>query len=198
MKTFRLPKGPWHRAHKSRLSHPSARSYSLTQRFWLWLVRQKSNSERDLNVFSALVKLGPIFPRYLLFLSHILPKGQIARADKERIILRVAYRMGCIYEWGHHSHFADQLGISAADVCALAEPVFVSGDERLSAFVAGVDELIDERAVGDETWSRLAAVLTEAQLVEFCMLVGHYIMIAGFINSVGVTLEPGYLEGIGE
>lgn len=38
--------------------------------------------------------------------------------------------------------------------------------------------------------------LSEDQAVEFCMLVGHYVMVAGTINTLGVRLEPGYLKDI--
>ena len=36
------------------------------------------------------------------------------------------------------------------------------------------------------------------QLVEFCMLVGHYLMVAMTINSCGLVLEPGYLDELTE
>jgi hypothetical protein len=59
------------------------------------------------------------------------------------------------------------------------------------------DELLDKRCISEETWEALGGELTPDQCVEFCMLVGHYVMVAGLINATGVQLEPGYLEGIG-
>ena len=60
------------------------------------------------------------------------------------------------------------------------------------------DELIEHRVLSDAAWRSLAAELTDDQLVEFCMLVGHYLMVAMTINSCGLELEPGYLDGLPE
>jgi hypothetical protein len=65
---------------------------------------------------------------------------------------------------------------------------------RLRALVRAVDELIAQRVVSDDAWRALAGELTANQFVEFCMLVGHYLMVAMTINSCGLALEPGYLD----
>jgi hypothetical protein len=55
--------------------------------------------------------------------------------------------------------------------------------------LAATDELHDRRVVSDATWQALAAELTDRQLIELCLLVGHYEMLAMTLNSLGVEPE---------
>jgi alkylhydroperoxidase family enzyme len=112
----------------------------LIQKFFLWITRRGAKSATNLNVFAVFARLGAIFPRYLLFLSHILMKGKISREDKERIILRLAWRVGCVYEWTHHVHMARDLGIADSLIYSLADKSSPLWDEKLTAYVMAVDE----------------------------------------------------------
>ncbi len=178
------------------LPHPGAGKLTLTQRFFLRLTRTAAGVSENLNVFLPLARLGSIFPRYLFFLSHLLTKGLIPRADKECIILRVAWRLGCVYEWGHHSHMARELGINESEVASIVRQESGEWDDRLRVSIRAADELIDQRSLSQSCWDKLSTHLSTDQLVEFCMLVGHYVMVAGLINATGVCIESGYLEGV--
>jgi len=194
MSLITLPEGSWVVPGHSRI--PAPEELTLTQRFFLRLTRKAAGVSENLNVFLPLSRLGSIFPRYLLFLSHLLTKGRIPRADKERIILRVAWRLGCVYEWGHHSHMARELGINESEVASIARQDTGEWDDRLRVFIRAADELIDQRSLSQSCWDELSTQLSTDQLVEFCMLVGHYVMVAGLINATGVCIESGYLEGV--
>lgn len=78
-------------------------------------------------------------------------------------------------------------------MAAADEPAWA---DRLRALMHATDELVAERRLSDGTWRALRGHLSEDQAVEFCMLVGHYVMVAGTINTLGVSLEPGYLQGL--
>lgn len=196
MNAARLPAGRWHVPGQRRVSGLPLSEQGLVTRFFLGVTRRASGGGKVLDVFSLLARLGPMFPRYLLFLSHILKGGRIGRADKERIILRVAWRIGCIYEWGHHVPMARELGITDEEILSLAQEQSPLWGDRTRAFLRAADELVDNRVLGDDTWRALAAELNENQLVEFCMLVGHYQMVAMTINSCGLELEADYLEAL--
>lgn len=194
MSSLKLPPGNWYHPERSRIpALPKAQQGPL-QKLLLAVTRRQAKSADNLNVFMMLARLGAIFPRYLLFLSHILMKGRISRVDKERIILHAAWRLGCVYEWGHHAHMARELGIADEEIQSLASTHSKRWDGRLQALVQGVDELIDNKRLSDATWAALSRFYSPEQMVEFCMMVGHYIMVAVTINSTGVQLEPGYLN----
>lgn len=192
-----LPPGPWYVPHRPSLERVPPAQQSLVTRLMLGVVRRAAATSEDLEVFVVLSRLGPLFPRYLLFLSHLLRRGAIPRADKERIILRVAWRLGCIYEWGHHATMARDLGVSADEIRSIAEETSDRWTPRLRTLLAATDEILERRRFGDDTWASLREELREDQLVELCFVVGHYVMVAGTINGMSVRLEPGYLRGIG-
>lgn len=194
MNAGRLPAGRWHVPGRRRISGLPRAEQGAVTRFCLGLTRRASGGDKVLDVFVLMARLGAAFPRYLLFLSHILKGGRINRADKERIILRVAWRVGCIYEWGHHVPMARELGVSDDEILSLAEADSPVWDDRTRALIRAADELVEHRVLGDDAWRVLSAELTDNQLVEFCMLVGHYLMVAMTINSCGLALEPGYLD----
>src|SRR5579859_6836350 len=72
-----------------------------------------------------------------------------------------------------------------------------AGGARRAALLRAVDELHRDAAISDETWSRLSASYDEQQLIELCMLIGHYHMVAFTLNSLRVQREEG-VPGLGE
>jgi hypothetical protein len=56
------------------------------------------------------------------------------------------------------------------------------------AIVKGVEELIDDTYLSDATWAALTATWDEAQLLEFNVLVGCYLMVAMIQNSIRLPL----------
>jgi hypothetical protein len=67
------------------------------------------------------------------------------------------------------------------------------GSSRLAAFLAAADELVADGARSDENWSLAREWASEDELLELCMLVGHYVMVAMTLNSVGVQLEDEFV-----
>lgn len=57
--------------------------------------------------------------------------------------------------------------------------------------------MVDDHRITDAPWAALAARLDEHQLIELPMLVGHYVMLAGVLNSLGVEPDA-RLPALGE
>jgi hypothetical protein len=53
--------------------------------------------------------------------------------------------------------------------------------------LAAADELHRDGEIGDELWGRLVAELDEVDLIELCMLIGHYEMLAMTLNTLRVA-----------
>ena len=139
------------------------------------------------NLFATLARNRSLFRRWLFFAGRLMPGGGLPRADTELVILRVSHLTGCPYEAGHHRPMARRAGLDQAQIDAVEQPL----DEfpwapRQAAILTAVDELHASRRIGDVAFEALRAHLSERDLVEFCMLVGHYEMIAGLINSLGI------------
>ena len=141
------------------------------------------------NIFTTLGRHRGIFRKWLRFAGALMPGGRLPRADTELLILRVAHNTGCEYEWRHHERIAQLSGLSAADVERVREDADAEGwSERQATLLRAADELHTERKITDATWQTLSGHLREDQLIELCLLVGHYEMLAMTLNSLEV--EP--------
>ena len=193
MSTVRFPKGAWVVRPSMRMPLPDMSTLSLAQRAVVRYSQHKAKSDSPLNVFTVLARLGDIFVPYALFMSRLLMKGRLSRTDKELVVLHVAWRLGCVYEWVHHSHLAAELGITEEQIQSMGQAGSPLWDNRVTSLLAAADELLDKRQLSDTTWKNLRALLNENQIVEFCFLVGHYQMVAMTINTMGIAPEPEFM-----
>jgi AhpD family alkylhydroperoxidase len=142
------------------------------------------------NIISTLARHGRLFVPWLLFASRLMPRGTLPRRDTELVILRVAHNSRCRYEWDHHVRIGSKAGLSAEQIGRVANGPDAGGwSEREAALLTACDELHADRFITDATWSRLSEFLSHTELIELCMLVGHYEMLAGTIASAGIQPE---------
>lgn len=141
-------------------------------------------------LFLTLGRHRPLFRGWLWFAGRLMPGGTLPRADTELVILRVAHNCGCEYEWRHHERIAQRTGLSADEVARVRTgPQAAGWTSRQAALLRGVDELHDRRVLSDELWAELSGELSPPKLIEFCMLVGHYQMLAMTLRSLQVQPE---------
>jgi alkylhydroperoxidase family enzyme len=154
---------------------------------------------RRLNIFRTLVRHPGLFRKWLPFGGKLLAGGKLAPRDRELVILRTAFRCRARYEWAQHVAIARTAGLTDDEIARVAAgpdaPGWSTDD---AALLRAVDELHDDHAIGDATWSALAARYDTRQLIELPMLAGHYAMLAGVLNSLGVQPESAALPGLGE
>jgi AhpD family alkylhydroperoxidase len=141
------------------------------------------------NIFTTLSRHRRLFLPWLFFAGRLMPRGKLPRADTELVILRVAHRCGCEYEWSHHERIAQQVGLSADDVARVRDEHPDGFSESQALVLRAVDELHDDRNISDETWAGLSAHLSDVELIELCMLAGHYEMLAMTLNSLRVEVD---------
>lgn len=140
------------------------------------------------NIFTTLARHRRLFRRWLRFAGALMPGGVLPRADTELLILRVAHNTGCAYEWHHHERLAAAAGLSAEQIERVrAGPEADGWDRRQLLLLRAADELHAERALSSELWRELRPLLSDAELIELCMLVGHYEMLAMTLNSLAVA-----------
>jgi len=145
---------------------------------------------RPPNIFTTLARHHGLFRRWLWFAGALMPGGKLPRVDTELIILRVAHNTGCDYEWGHHERFGRRAGLSNEEIERVRSgPEAPGWSERQAVLLAAADEMHAAGRIGDELWARLAAQLDEVRLIELCMLIGHYEMLAMTLNTLGVEPE---------
>ncbi len=150
-----------------------------------------------MHIFTTLGRADPeLFRRWLAFGGTLLP-GSLPGRLRELVILRTAYRFDGRYEWAQHLELGAAQGITRAEMVLLGGGDGPTGGldaaewsplER--AALRAVDETAADGAVSDATWDALAAELSESELIELLMLIGHYLMLTTVLRSLRIQLEP--------
>jgi AhpD family alkylhydroperoxidase len=141
------------------------------------------------HLFTTLARHRGLFRKWLRFAGALMPGGRLPRTDSELLILRVAHNTGCEYEWRHHERIAQHSGLTAEGVERVRVGAGAEGwTPRGALLLRAADELHSRRRISDELWTELSRMLSEPELIEVCMLVGHYEMLAMTLNSLAV--EP--------
>jgi len=145
----------------------------------------------DLNIFATLAHHPRLLKRWSAFGGTLLFRGQLPARDRELLILRTAWLCKAEYEWGQHVLIGRDAGITDDEIGRIPEKE-ISGEwgPREQALLRGADELHEQSVISDQTWEVLAAEYDYQQLIEVCMVVGQYHMVAFTLNSLGVELEP--------
>jgi 4-carboxymuconolactone decarboxylase len=190
---FGLPEGSWQGdLYPQRIAPLPRNRQRLFQRFFLALIRRSTREKYDYNCFLVLARLGRIFPIHAMLVGQLLRGGAIAPADTERIIVRVAWRMGCQYEYAHHTRMAREHGISRTEIESLTNEADPDWSDRTRTLLTAADELLTTKNLSALTYQQLRRELDENQILEFAMLVGHYVMAAMILDVAGCEVEPAY------
>jgi AhpD family alkylhydroperoxidase len=145
---------------------------------------------RPPHVFTTLARNRGLFRRWLWFAGGLMPGGKLPRADTELVILGVAHLTDNEYEWGHHERLGARAGLSPEEIARVRQgPDAVGWTGRQRLLLTACGECHSEGRIGDATWAGLAAELDEPRLIELCLLIGHYEMLAMTLASLGVQPE---------
>jgi 4-carboxymuconolactone decarboxylase len=141
---------------------------------------------RHPGLFDAQMKMGIL----------LAGKNTIPARERELAILRNAWLIGAPYEWGEHVDIGKRFGVTAEEIerCTIGSSA-QGWSEHDRAVIKGVEELVANYMISDETWATLAQTWNEQQLMEFPVLVGQYISTALQQNSLRVRLaddNPGF------
>jgi 4-carboxymuconolactone decarboxylase len=161
-------------------------------------VTARATGGEPLRIFSTLGRHPRLFRTWLRFSATLMLRGDLPAADRELVTLRTAWRCGSWYEWVQHAGRARRAGLGDDDVARVVDdPATPGWAPRQRLLLRATDELHDDRVISDRTWRALVDELTERQLIELCLLVGHYEMLAMALNSLGVEPERTTLEQLG-
>jgi AhpD family alkylhydroperoxidase len=138
-------------------------------------------------IFTTLARHRGLFRRWLWFAGALMPGGTLPRDEAELVILRVAHNTGSDYEWVQHERLAQRAGLSADQVARVRNGTEAPGWlPRQTLLLRAADELHADRRIADELWAELAREYDERELIELCLLIGHYEMLAMTLRSLEV------------
>lgn len=138
----------------------------------------------------TVLNLNPrLFWPWLIFASRLMPYGRLPGDVREKIILRTAWNCRSRYEWGQHVEIGLAAGLTDEDVRCIAEGPEAWSDPFERALMQACDDMHENYCISTPVWELLSQHYGKALLVEVTILIGHYQMIAGFLNSAGLVLE---------
>jgi alkylhydroperoxidase family enzyme len=124
------------------------------------------------------------------FNGHVLFGTTLSMRQRELLVLRVAARRECEYEWLQHVVLAGDAGLSDDEVARAADGPGAGGwSHEDAALLQAVDDLLDTAKVSDATWSQLAQTLATQQLMDLVFTVGAYDLVAMAFLSFGVQVD---------
>jgi alkylhydroperoxidase family enzyme len=145
----------------------------------------------DLNIFATLAHHPRLLKRWSAFGGTLLFGGRLPGRDRELLILRTAWLCKAEYEWGQHVLIGRDAGITDEEIEGIpGAEISDTWGPHDAALIRAADELHARSVISDATWAVLAATYDHQQLIEVCMVVGQYHMVAFTLNSLGVELEP--------
>ena len=143
----------------------------------------------DLNIFATLAHHPRLFKRWLAFGGTLLFGGTLPGRDRELLILRTAWLCKAEYEWGQHVLLGRNAGITDDEIDRISKEISPEWEPKDRALLQAADELHSNSVISETTWDALAGEYDYQQMIEVCMVVGQYHMVAFTLNSLGVELE---------
>jgi len=188
MQDILIPEQGWRNIPR-RIDIPSDKDQSLLFKIAGKMARLFGRNEVP-DIFKVMSINKRLFWSWLYFASKLMPYGKLPGRERELIILRVAWLCRCRYEWGQHIEVGLKNGLTDKDVINVSIGASSFHNEKESGLIAACDELINQQLISENTWQMLSKFYSDKLLIEISMLIGHYQMLAGFLNSAGLRLEP--------
>jgi alkylhydroperoxidase family enzyme len=144
---------------------------------------------KGLNALGLLARHPELTTAFHTFNGHVLFASTISPRQRELVVLRVAARRECEYEWAQHSVLAGDAGVAPDEVERVRSDATLGWSDLDAALLAATDELLTDARVSDATWTTLTAHLDEQQLLDLVFTVGAYDLIAMVFRSFDVELD---------
>jgi alkylhydroperoxidase family enzyme len=145
-----------------------------------------------LNIFRMLGHAETLLQGFGQLGTAILSRAALDPRLRELVILRVATLSPAAYEWQQHVPIARATGATDDEIDAVERGAFDAPcfGERERALLRFTDELLAAPRASDAALAAMRAVFSDRELCEAILTVGFYMMVARFLETTGVDLEP--------
>jgi alkylhydroperoxidase family enzyme len=96
---------------------------------------------------------------------------------------------GAEYEVFHHRPLAREAGLPEETIERVVSGARTLGDKSLDALVTFVDQVIDSARNEAPSTEAIGEYYSDQEVAEIVLLVGHYLMTALFIKTLGIQPE---------
>jgi len=126
------------------------------------------------------------------FAQTVLFEGELPRRQVEIAVLRMGWNCQAVYEFGQHTLFGRDAGLSDEEIYQTTRPVTQgSWSPADAAILQLVDDLYVDDCVSDATWAEATRHFNTVDIIHLIATAGCYRVVSGFLNSAGVQLDDG-------
>jgi alkylhydroperoxidase family enzyme len=145
---------------------------------------------KPLNVHRLMANHPQLLLAWWNYRNYSVNAGDLEQRDGEIVILRVAARMRCWYEWASHVVRGQSAGVSLSEIERVLEGPGASGwSERDAIMIKAVDELVEDHNISTATRKTLAEHFSPNQVMDIMVIQGMYVTLSGMINTWGLELD---------
>ena len=159
-------------------------------------VRTALASLPPLNVFRMVAAVPESFRPFLQLGGSLLAGAEIDPRTREIAILRVAHVTGAAYEWAQHVQLGRAVGVTEAEIEALAsDDPTASLDRDAGLACRAAEEISRDVRLSDEGLEQLIERWGNHGAAELILCVSYYNMVSRFLESTRVEIEDAELLG---
>jgi len=147
---------------------------------------------RGMHVLGTLAHHPSLAKAFLTFNAHVAGASTLSARVRELAILRISWVRQSEYEFVQHVILGLRAGLTAEEIARVRQGPDAPGWDPLEAdLLRAADELHARARIEQRTWTRLAAHLSTAQLMDLVFLIGCYDVLAMALGAFQSQLEPG-------
>lgn len=146
----------------------------------------------DFAVSRAFVRHPAALKAFRVWATHVMSdKNPLPAREREVLALRTAWRVKSGYEWSRHVVFGRRAGLRDDEMQALKKPIAAGKwSARDAVLIEATDALVADCFIPDDIWAKLSALFNDKQCMDVIFTVGHFVMLAMFLNTAGVPIDP--------
>jgi alkylhydroperoxidase family enzyme len=150
------------------------------------------------NLYRTLAHSPALLRAFIDMTADIRTRTSLQPKLRELAILTVARLTGATIQWLSHIPLALAAGLSSGQLRALTDwerhPSFSEEERAVIRFSEAVTRDVN---ANDEVWQALRGYLDDRDAVELTLIVGFYNMVARFLGTMKVDVDPEYLAALG-
>lgn len=150
------------------------------------------NGARILNIYRMVGHSRAAILPFVRIGNSLLTRAELDGTLRELVILRVAQHGGAEYEWQQHVALARDVGVTDAQIAALAQWEGSSAfGEHEKAVLTFTDELTRNGDVKDDTFARVRGFLNDTEMVELTLTAVLWFAWARLMVALRIDVEEG-------
>lgn len=147
-----------------------------------------------LNVYRTMAHHPALLKAWAPLRQHIVKDSALGPIRSELVILRVAYRMGSVYEWAHHVSRARALGMTDTRIRTIRG--MPEGEDGLIA--QAVDALLDLHRLPPDLETRLSTLLGKQGVFDLIATVGFYSVLGYMLMTYDTPVDEAVAKELAE